>query len=169
MDVQIRSATTGEADARFLREMLYAAAAWRPDQPSPPFEDVVANPRIAIYVKGWGRAGDCGLIAEADGERLLGAAWYRLFGENEHSYGFIDGAVPEITIGVRADARGRGVGTTLLQGLIERARDAGFPAVSLSVEEDNPALRLYKRLGFVPIGRVENAWTMRRDLNKTNN
>ena len=33
--------------------------------------------------------------------------------------------------------------------------------MSLSVEEDNPALRLYERVGFVPAGLVENAWTMR--------
>lgn len=72
-----------------------------------------------------------------------------------------------MTIGVRAEARGHGVGTALLRALIELARDKGYPGLSLSVEEDNPALRLYERFGFVRVARVENAWTMRLNVDST--
>lgn len=46
--------------------------------------------------------------------------------------------------------RNAGVGTRLLQGVMEEAvRSAG--KVSIHVERFNPALRLYERLGFVPV------------------
>jgi ribosomal protein S18 acetylase RimI-like enzyme len=124
----------------------------------------MADPKLALYVQSWGRTGDAGVVAEDQTGRPLGAAWYRLFTSDEHGYGFVDVAIPELTVAVKAEVRDRGVGTALLQGLVERARVDGVPALSLSVEEDNPALSLYERLGFVVVGRIENAWTMRRDL-----
>jgi ribosomal protein S18 acetylase RimI-like enzyme len=56
------------------------------------------------------------------------------------------------------------VGTALLDALIVQARQAGVGALSLSVEEGNPAARLYERLGFVRIGRTGSAWTMLLEL-----
>ena len=44
--------------------------------------------------------------------------------------------------------------------LIECARERAVPALSLSVEPDNPAARLYRRLGFVEVGGVGGAVTM---------
>ncbi|MBS0206161.1 MAG: GNAT family N-acetyltransferase [Planctomycetes bacterium] len=49
--------------------------------------------------------------------------------------------------------RGHGIGSTLLQTLIEESESAGKP-LSIHVEKNNPAMRLYLRLGFVPVGEV---------------
>lgn len=49
--------------------------------------------------------------------------------------------------------RGQGVGSSLLQSLIEESMAAGKP-LSIHVEKNNPAMRLYRRLGFLPIGEV---------------
>jgi GNAT superfamily N-acetyltransferase len=114
---------------------------------------------------GWGRRGDAGLIAEQDDD-LVAAAWYRLFPEDLPGYGFVDENIPEVTIGVRQDMRGRGIGATLLEALSGHARQSGFRALSLSVEIDNPAVRLYQRAGLVPLSQAENAWTMRIDLTR---
>lgn len=46
--------------------------------------------------------------------------------------------------------RGRGVGSRLLAGLQEEAAAAGRK-LSIHVEKFNPALRLYERLGFLPV------------------
>lgn len=43
--------------------------------------------------------------------------------------------------------RGSGIGTTLVEEVLERGRAAGKP-VTIHVEAYNPALRLYERLGF---------------------
>ena len=47
--------------------------------------------------------------------------------------------------------RGRGFGTTLLRGLIAEA-EASRRKLSIHVEMNNPARRLYERLGFRPAG-----------------
>ena len=68
---------------------------------------------------------------------------------------------------VLADWRGKGVGEALLQALIERARQHGWPEISLHAQL--PAREFYARNGFLPEGvRFEEAGlqhqTMRRRL-----
>jgi len=46
--------------------------------------------------------------------------------------------------------RGRGVGEGLLRAILAEAAERGLP-VHIHVERANPALRLYARLGFIPI------------------
>lgn len=141
--------------------MLREAGTWRGKDDG---HDILRDPFIARYISGWGRSGDTGVVAEDEQGQPLGAAWYRFFSPEEHGFGFVSQDVPELTVAVRPDARGRGTGTALLEALLARARTAHVSALSLSVEEDNPALALYRRLGFVCIGRVGNALTMQRDL-----
>jgi ribosomal protein S18 acetylase RimI-like enzyme len=59
--------------------------------------------------------------------------------------------------------RGQGIGTELVQGLIEEAASAGR-AVTLGVVKTNPALRLYERLGFRTTHDDDRKFYMRRDL-----
>jgi ribosomal protein S18 acetylase RimI-like enzyme len=76
----------------------------------------------------------------------------------------VDPSTPEVSVGVLAGSRGDGVGTLLVVTLIEEGRRRGVPALSLSVEVENPALRLYERLGFVAVDRAGGALTMVLDL-----
>jgi len=55
-----------------------------------------------------------------------------------------------IDIALLPEQRNHGFGTCLLQDLLEEARQAG-QTVSIHVEQTNPALTLYHRLGFTPI------------------
>ena len=155
----VRAATA--ADLPFLQAMLYEAASWRPES-QPPLETVLGDPHAARYLTGWGRLGDAGVVAEDD--RPIGAAWFRLFPFDELGYGFVAEDVPQLTIGVVATARGRGVGTRLLEALVDVARGDGYRAISLSVEPDNPARRLYERTGFVRVADDGGAWTMLLEL-----
>ena len=153
----------GAGDQRVLRAMLYEAAFWRPAGERPPLEQALATPDLAPYVDGWGRAGDRGLVADVRGEPV-GAAWLRRFTTRDHGYGFVDEATPELSVGVDPSWRGRGIGRALLTGLLERARADGTRRVSLSVELDNPARRLYERAGFEVVEHDEGAATMVVDL-----
>jgi GNAT superfamily N-acetyltransferase len=47
--------------------------------------------------------------------------------------------------------RNAGIGSRLINGLIREAADAKKP-LRIHVEQFNPALRLYERLGFAPVG-----------------
>jgi ribosomal protein S18 acetylase RimI-like enzyme len=158
-DVLIRLG--GSGDLEFLRRMLSRAGSWRTDELD---ESVLAEPGVARYVEGWGRPGDTAVVAEnADGD-LVGAAWYRLFDADEPAYGFVDGQTPELSIAVEPAHRGMGIGRELLDALAERARIAGYSALSLSVEEDNPALRLYERAGYERREQAAGSWILVRSL-----
>jgi ribosomal protein S18 acetylase RimI-like enzyme len=54
-------------------------------------------------------------------------------------------------IALLPEHRGRGIGTRLIEALMERAQASGVP-MTLHVEANNPAQRLYARLGFVDVG-----------------
>src|SRR5262245_42974942 len=144
-------------DVQFLRDLLRHAYYWRWEDPE------LADLPIVRYVEGWGRPGDRALIV-LDGFHPVGAAWYRLFTEAKPGYGFVDERTPELTIAVVPSRRGRGYGESLLSGLLDQAREDGFATVSLSVEPDNPALKLYEKHGFKKVGEHGHAWVMRADL-----
>ncbi len=90
----------------------------------------------------------------------VGAAWYRLFKENEPGYGFVDEQTPELAIAVVPSRRGRGLGKEMLEALIERAKSDGFERLSLSVESDNPAIPLYESFGFRTVQEHGRSSTM---------
>ena len=155
----------GIDDATFIRAVSAYAARWR-EQGAVDVEVVVTDDHVARYVEGWGRPGDVGIDAEIAGKGI-GAAWIRRFDRDRPGYGFIAEDVPELSIAVLPAWRGRGVGSSLLRAVILEARRAGFEAVSLSVEPDNPARRLYRDVGFERIDRGRGSWTMRLDLGPT--
>ncbi len=147
-EVQLRAATV--SDAEFLAEMLAEAIDWRPNTTTRTATDLMAMPDVWHYVDAWPKQSDFGLVTEI--QQPIGAAWWRYFTAAEPGYGFIDEAVPEISIGVANGYRGQGIGRRLLVGLIAEGRHRGIPGLGLSVEPENPALRLYERLGFEVVG-----------------
>ncbi len=66
-----------------------------------------------------------------------------------------------VDIALLAEYRNAGIGTGLIQRLLEEAADAGKP-VRLHVYNSSPAMRLYERLGFSRVGAdavyVEMIW-----------
>ncbi len=131
-DVHCRSA--GVEDVPFLATMLGEAAVWRPDKATPTADEVMADPRYAMYLTGWPRQGDFGLVAEQDGP--VGAAWYRTYTEANHGYGFVAEDVPELSIAVIVSCRHEGIGRRLLVDLIDASVAQGYSAISLSVAEE---------------------------------
>jgi GNAT superfamily N-acetyltransferase len=138
----------GQQDVRFLRDMLRHAYYWRSRDTEFP---------ITRYVNAWGRDGDRALIA-LDDFHEVGAAWYRLYSEREPGFGFVDAETPELTIAVVPSRRGKGAGKELLEALLAQAREAGFPAVSLSAAKEQ--VPYYERFGFETVGESEHAVTM---------
>ena len=73
--------------------------------------------------------------------------------------------VPELSIGVAASWRGRGLGRALLRAVAEQARARGISRISLSVERKNYAQRLYLSEGFRIVDSSDkDADTMIKDL-----
>ncbi len=137
---------------------------------------------VARYVNNWGRPGDAGLVAWEAGPvgaawyRLfpsdaglvaweagpVGAAWYRLFPASAPGFGFVDEETPELTIAVVPSRRGSGLGGDLLTALLDRARQQGHKAISLSAERG--MTKLYERYGFRPVEEKDGTVTMKADL-----
>ena len=114
------------------------------------------NPDLEKYVNGWGRETDVGCIAlEPHSNQPVGAAWIRLLIANEKTTSYVDDTTPELAIAVLPEYLGCGVGTLLLQHLLEAAKQR-YPRVVLSVRATNPAKRLYERMGFVVTGEIAN-------------
>jgi GNAT superfamily N-acetyltransferase len=65
-----------------------------------------------------------------------------------------------VDIAMLPEHRGQGLGTALLADLLHEAARAG-KAVSIHVEKFNPAMSLYRRLGFVAAGE-EGAYELMR-------
>ncbi len=59
-----------------------------------------------------------------------------------------------VDIALISRVRGRGIGTRLIRSLQEEAARSARP-LRLSVQRENPALRLYQKLGFREVGRTE--------------
>jgi len=150
----------GPGDQPILEQMLALAARWRYGPGPGSLTEVLATPALVRYVTGWPRPGDAGVVAEGEGGECLGAAWIRLFPADQPGFGFVSPAVPELSIAVVPDARGAGIGGALLDWLIAQARRREITRLSLSVEHDNPALRLYTRKGFTPVAGTRTAATM---------
>ena len=62
-----------------------------------------------------------------------------------------------LTISVRASHRGQGVGSLLMQAAEELAKEKGARRMELEVFSQNPAVNLYRRLGYEEEGRKRKA------------
>ena len=157
---KIRPATF--SDEPFLWEMLYQSLHVEGQEPFP--RDVVTRPEIARYVKDWGRDGDLGFIAvDARSDESIGAVWCRLSSEDDRGFAYLDEETPELGIALWPEYRGQGIGTALLQKLLEAAKKL-YPAIALSVSPGNPSIRLYERLGFETVDVRDTHPVMRRVL-----
>jgi len=152
-----------QADEPFLWEMLYHALFVSEGQRPFP-KDIVRKSNLARYVDDWGKEHDRGFIAIDDSvSRSVGAVWVRLFAEETKGYGYIDSEIPELSIALLPEYRNQGIGGKLIETLIDDL-ESEYPAISLSVSDKNPAVRLYERFGFEIVDHRAGSFTMRKDL-----
>ncbi|MFB4351560.1 GNAT family N-acetyltransferase [Microbacterium sp. LS_15] len=160
MDRGLALRRAAQTDAGFLGDMLVEAANWRAGGARPRHE-VLTFSEHRRYLAGWKRAADDGLIA-LDDDVPVGAAWYRLLPHDDPGFGFIGVAVPELIVGVNPLWRARGVGRSLLRGIVRLAGAQGHARISLSVERDNVARNLYRAEGFTVVAQNGSRQTMAR-------
>lgn len=120
---------------------------------------VLLEPSIQNYYQDFGRAHDYCLVAEQEG-KLLGAVWARVLSGPVKGYGYVDEHTPELAISVQNEFRGMGIGTALLRAMLDLLQRAGYGQISLSVQKENPAADLYKRLGFTTLEEKDEDYLM---------
>ncbi|MBS5505245.1 MAG: GNAT family N-acetyltransferase, partial [Oscillospiraceae bacterium] len=90
------------------------------------------------------------------GSRVVGSVWCRLMDD----YGHIDDETPSLAAALYPEYRGQGIGTELLRAMMDALEREGVRQVSLSVQKGNPAVRLYRRVGFRIIRETEEEYIM---------
>ena len=126
-----------------LSDFLYEAI-FIPEGVAASSRSIIEQEDLQVYIRDFGRQPDdhC-LVAEVDG-RIVGAVWVRVMND----YGHIDDKTPSLAISLYKDYRNQGIGTELLQRMLDLLREKGYRQVSLSVQKANYALRMYQNAGF---------------------
>ena len=142
--VQIRDAETADLDtitAIHNHAVVHTTAIWNEDA-------VDLDDRAAWLADRTGRGYP--VIVAVDETGVLGYASYAQW--RPHS-GYR--LTVEHSVYVRTGEHGRGIGTTLMAALIDRARAAGLHVMIAGIESANAAsIALHERLGFAEVGRM---------------
>lgn len=142
--IELRRAGGGDAD--LILRILQLASGWQDLEPA----SLTSNTNPAYY-EDWGRPDDLGMLA-FDGPWFVAGAYARRVGPADGTYGFVDVDLWELTIGVEAAHRQKGLGRLVLESLKAQTLERGVGGLSLSVELDNIAARtLYEASNFTVV------------------
>lgn len=142
-----------------LENFLYEAI-FIPEGVALPPRDIIYHPELYMYIDDFGnKPADHAVVAEINGQ-IIGAAWARIMND----YGHVDDNTPSLSISLYGQYRGKGIGTQLWDKLLTNLRGAGFQQVSLSVQKNNFAQKLYRRSGFYVVKENEEDYVMLKKL-----
>ena len=142
-----------QSEFSILDDMLYEAI-YQHDTANLLPKNIIKTPKINVYIKDFGKQKDdyC-LVADLNG-KIVGAVWVRILASEIKGYGNIDDTTPEFAISLFKEYRNQGIGTRLMTEMIDYLRKNGYEKTSLSVDKENYAVKMYKKLGFEVV--VEN-------------
>ena len=130
-----------------LEDMLYNAI-FQPDSFIPISREIINNPEIRLYIENFGQKEDDHCLVAIFDKEIIGAVWVRILSGDIRGYGNIDKHTPEFAISLHEKFRNRGYGTLLMKKMIALLKDKDYKQASLSVNKDNYAVNMYKKLGF---------------------
>lgn len=143
----------------FLKDFLYEAI-FIPEGIIPPPKNIVDIPELQIYISNFGKSiHDIALVVEND-KKLIGAVWCRIMKD----YGNIDDETPSLAIGIYKEYRKLGIGTEMMKKIIITLKEKGYKRVSLSVQKNNYAVKLYEKLGFKIFKETKEEYVMIKSL-----
>ena len=149
----------------FLQEMLYEAIFVEEGQEKLP-QSIIKEPSLWSYIDQFGKQHcDLCFVAEKE-EKLIGAVWGRLFPQEQKGYGYINDEIPELSIAIKEEERGKQWGTKLMSSIMKEYKMLGMEALSLSVDKKNKAFHLYQKLGFKIYSETDKSVTMKKILDE---
>lgn len=153
MEYKIRTMT--EEDYNQLEDFLYEAIFLPEGVPAPP-RSILKNPDLQVYLNGFGSGqGDAGIVAEVD-QRLIGAVWSRIMND----YGHVDDQTPSLAISLYKEYRNQGIGTAMLHEMLKLLKNLGYRQVSLAVQKENYAVKMYRKAGFEILKESDEEYIM---------
>lgn len=153
MDYIIRKIKKNELP--LLYDFLYEAI-FVPTGMTPPPKDVIDIPELQVYISNFGTyESDICYVAEV-GKQIVGAVWVRIM----RDYGNVDDETPSFAISLYKEYRGMGIGTALMKVMISELIKRGYKQASLSVQKENYAVDMYKKIGFKITGENDEEYIM---------
>lgn len=142
-----------------LDDFLYEAIFIPKAEEKPPRE-IIKNEELQIYIKNFGLFKDdnC-LVAEVDG-KVVGACWTRIMND----YGHIDNETPSLAISLYNEYRHLGIGTALMKAILQLLKEKGYKQISLSVQKENYAVNMYRKIGFKIVSETDEEYIMLCEL-----
>ena len=157
MDIIIREIKKEEYG--LLEDFLYEAI-FVPSGIKKPSRKIIQNEELQVYIKDFGSINDNCLVAEVYG-KIVGACWTRIMND----YGHIDNNTPSFAISLYEEYRGKGIGTSLMEKMLELLKSKGYKKASLAVQKVNYAVNMYKKVGFEIIDENNQEYIMVCKLN----
>ncbi len=153
MNIEIRKWKDGEQ--AFLEDFLYEAI-FIPEGVEAPPRNIIELPELQVYITDFGkRPDDICFLAEVDG-KVAGAVWVRVM----EDYGHLEDGVPSFAISLYKEYRGKGIGTELMNRMLQELEGRGYEKASLAVQKANYAVRMYQKVGFEIVGENEEEYLM---------
>lgn len=153
MDCDIRPIKKDEI--MLLTEFLYEAIFQKDTQNLVP-RTILQEPSIWIYIDKFGTKKDDHCLVAVYETYLVGAVWTRCI----NAFGHLKDQIPEIAISVYPQYRGKGIGTKLMQEMLCLLRANGYSKVSLAVQKENYAIRMYEKVGFKVVCEKDEEYLM---------
>lgn len=138
-----------------LNDFLYEAIFIPEGVPAPP-RSIIGNEDLQVYVRDFGKEPDDRCLMAEVGGKVVGAVWTRIMND----YGHIADGIPSMAISLYKDYRHQGIGTELLREMLQLLRRDGYRQVSLSVQKENYAFRMYRKAGFEVLEETEEEYLM---------
>ncbi len=151
-------------ELHLLEDFLYGAIFQR-DTEHPLPREVIFEPALYVYIENFGKADDHCLVAESDNQ-VIGAVWVRILGGSVKGFGHIDSRTPEFAISVKKGYQKLGIGTALMNAMLDLLKAKGYEKTSLAVQKDNYAVKMYLAVGFSIIDELDEEYLMVYDLRK---
>lgn len=160
MSMNYRIREIKESEYPLLSSFLYEAI-FIPQGVEAPPKSIINNPELQVYISDFGRQKhDRALVAEVYGE-VVGAVWVRIMND----YGHIDDQTPSFAISLYKEYRGLGIGTAMMNKMLSILKKCGYEQVSLAVQKDNYAVKMYQKVGFEIVDESKEEYIMVNHLN----
>ena len=147
--------TLREDETELLKDFLYEAI-FIPEGVSPPPKSIIEQPELKLYYEGFGNGEADYCLAAEDNGRIIGAVWSRIMND----YGHVDDSTPSLAISLYKEYRRQGTGTELLREMLELLKEKGYEKVSLAVQKENYAVRMYRNAGFTVVDENTEEYIM---------
>ena len=75
-------------------------------------------------------------------------------------FGHLNDNIPELAMSIYPQYRNKGIGTSLLKNFLTFLRQKNYTQISLSVQKNNYAVNMYKKLGFKIVSQNQSEYIM---------